>query len=130
MLPDDDWETRVNSNPELITYQLLIFLQSPQSIMVGRMGRFDFPAGNYIYTGSARRNIVARVRRHLSKNKSLRWHVDYLLAIEDARVLEVNFYEEPECRLNQQVSGEVLIPGFGSSDCRSKCRSHLKYLGE
>ena len=47
---------------------------------VGGLGTFDFPAGCYVYTGSPKRNLHARVARHHSRGKRLRWHIDYLLA--------------------------------------------------
>jgi len=34
-----------------------------------------------------------------------------------------------ECLLNQRASGEIIVPGFGASDCRAHCGSHLRYLG-
>ena len=41
-------------------------------------------------------------------------------------VLEVRRSTEPECVLNQRGYGEIVVPGFGASDCRMKCGSHLK----
>jgi Uri superfamily endonuclease len=34
-----------------------------------------------------------------------------------------------ECRLNQASGGQVLVRGFGASDCRAGCGAHLKYRG-
>ena len=130
------------ADDRLISYQLHIALKHSQKIGIGRLGEFLFPAGAYIYTGSARRNLLARVRRHLSSQnissqdamlqskpaqKKLRWHIDYFLEV--ARVTAVELYAEPECVCHQQVKGEILVPGFGASDCRAQCGSHLKYLG-
>jgi Uri superfamily endonuclease len=111
------------------TYQLHIRLASDCELAVGRLGVFRFPAGLYLYTGSAKRNMEARIRRHCSKEKRLRWHIDYLLAAPDAEVVEVQTYIEPECDLNRQSTGRIIVPGFGASDCRMGCGSHLKYLG-
>ena len=61
------------------SYQLHIRLSRPICCQIGRLGRFDFPAGRYLYTGSARRNMAARLTRHLQREKPLRWHIDYLL---------------------------------------------------
>lgn len=97
---------------------------------MGRLGAFDFPAGCYIYTGSARRNIAARVRRHLAAEKRLHWHIDYLLAAEGVRILGTRLSARPECALNCATPGEVPAPGFGASDCRRGCGSHLKRLSE
>jgi Uri superfamily endonuclease len=123
------WARRAAEDDDLITYQLHIVLARSQWIGIGRLGRFQFPAGRYLYTGSARRNLTARVRRHLAKQKTLRWHIDYLLAKPQARVTTVELFAEGECRCNQQVNGELIVPGFGASDCRAGCGSHLKYLG-
>lgn len=73
--------------PEFVTYQLAILLAAPASIMVGRLGVYDFPVGRYIYTGSARRNLEARIKRHLRCDKRLHWRVDYLLALPLAEVI-------------------------------------------
>jgi len=110
------------------TYRLYIYLCHSKTIQIGALGRYNFPAGNYIYTGSARRNIEARIRRHCSENKKLRWHIDYLLHSTDASVVNVELSTEDECCLNQSTRGKVLIPGFGASDCNSGCGSHLKYI--
>ena len=110
------------------TYQLLIEVASPVRVRVGRLGVYDFPAGLYCYTGSALRNFEARVSRHLSGAKTMHWHIDYLLAAPGVRVCEVRRYDEAECAVNQQVSGEITVAGFGASDCCSGCGSHLKRL--
>lgn len=111
------------------TYQLHIRLAQPLRVQVGRFGQFDFPAGEYVYTGSALRNFEARVARHLRSDKRLRWHVDYLLAAPGVTVAEVVRSCEPECALNQATAGEMLVAGFGASDCRQGCGSHLKFQG-
>lgn len=110
-------------------YQLHIRLTQPLRLQIGRFGEFDFPAGDYVYTGSAKRNFEARIARHLRRDKALRWHIDYLLAAPGVEVAEVRRSVEPECALNQATAGEIPVPGFGASDCRRGCGSHLKYLG-
>jgi Uri superfamily endonuclease len=110
------------------TYQLHIHLSVDSDIQIGRLGLFHFPAGNYIYTGSAKRNLQARIDRHLRQEKTLRWHIDYLLASPAATITQVNTFDQDECPLNQAVDGVVIVNRFGASDCRSGCGSHLKYL--
>lgn len=110
------------------TYQLHIHLSRSITIPVGALGNCHFPAGKYLYTGSARRNMEARIRRHCSKNKKLRWHIDYLLRHSAASVVSVTRSTTPECKLNQAVAGEIPVPGFGASDCRNGCISHLKLI--
>lgn len=111
------------------TYQLVIRLAQPLRLQIGRFGEFDFPAGDYVYTGSAKRNFEARVARHLRRDKRLRWHIDYLLAAPGVTVVEVIRSVEPECVLNQAMAAAVPVPGFGASDCRQGCGSHLKLTG-
>lgn len=113
----------------LHTYQLLILLERPQRLRVGRLGDILFPAGTYVYTGSARRNLEARIARHRRREKTLRWHVDYLLASPHARVVDVRRSDQEECCWNQAGGGAVVAPGFGASDCKAGCGSHLRYHG-
>jgi len=112
------------------SYQLFITLREDARLIIGRLGTFEFPAGEYIYTGSARSNFAARIRRHLSQDKKLHWHIDYLLAAPRAGIRDVRTHTEPECLLNQRTDGEIPVPGFGASDCRQHCVSHLKYMGK
>lgn len=114
--------------PAWITYQLLIEVCKPIRVTVGRLGEFAMPAGLYVYTGSARRNFEARIARHLRRDKKLRWHIDYLLASRDVRVSRVERSIQPECTVNQSTDGDIVVPGFGASDCRSGCKSHLKRI--
>ena len=110
------------------TYQLHIHLSDACDIQIGRLGQFHFPAGDYIYTGSAKRNLQARIARHLRQEKTLRWHIDYLLAAPTATITRVATFDNDECPLNQGVDGVVIVPKFGASDCRLGCGSHLKLL--
>lgn len=112
-------------------YQLLIRLDSDKIIPVGKLGTFLFPAGFYVYTGSAMGGLDARVARHLSKSKRFHWHIDYLL--EQSSIIRYAIEESStprECELNAAMlamDGAVMpVKGFGSSDC--KCRSHLVYF--
>jgi Uri superfamily endonuclease len=113
-----------------ISYQLRIDVKTPVRIRVGRLGQFLFPAGRYVYTGSAKRNLEARIARHLRKEKAFRWHIDWLLSAPGVTVATVKRSRESECILNQKLVGTVVVPGFGASDCRNRCGSHLRYLGE
>ena len=114
-------------------YQLHLRLDKPKRIRVGKLGVFTFPAGRYIYTGSAMNGLIGRLRRHLKKRKKLHWHIDYLLRhakIETIFVLETE--ERIECQLNSLTlslpNAKVVVKGFGCSDCH--CSSHLIYFGE
>jgi Uri superfamily endonuclease len=112
-----------------ISYQLTVEVRRPVHCVIGRLGGFDFPAGTYVYTGSAKRGLEARISRHLRPEKVLRWHVDYLLGAPGVTVTKVVRSRRDECRLNQASPGSVVIPGFGASDCKAGCGAHLKFLG-
>ncbi len=93
------------------------------------MGEYCFDAGLYVYSGSARRHPHSRLQRHLRREKRLRWHIDYVLTSPGVEIVDVEVRGVPECRLNRLTIGTLPVRGFGASDCRSRCGSHLKYLG-
>ena len=110
------------------TYALVIFLKERLHLQIGRLGTYEFPPGFYIYVGSALRGLNSRLKRHLSSEKSLHWHIDYLLL--HARIIQIWYSlsnDKLECTWNAIVAGlsgaTPFIPGFGSSDCQ--CRTHL-----
>ena len=113
-----------------ITYQLLIRVAAPLTLSVGRLGPCHFPAGRYIYTGSAKRHLEARIARHLRADKRLHWHIDYLLTAPGVSVAGVRRYDAGECVINQATPGTLPVPGFGASDCRAACASHLRWVGD
>jgi Uri superfamily endonuclease len=93
---------------------------------------FLFPAGRYVYTGSALNGLERRVARHYRRQKPLHWHIDCLLRharIESVR--RVPTQQRLECALNRELLAQpgvrVIAEGFGASDC--SCRTHLLYLG-
>lgn len=114
--------------PREISYQLLIEVSWSLRCVIGRLGEFEFPAGRYVYTGSARNHLDARIARHPRKEKALRWHIDYLLALPGVRVVSVVRSRRSECALNRTVRGRILVAGFGASDCGAGCGAHLKRL--
>ena len=127
------------------TYALLLKLNKQERITVGKLGTFDFPAGYYLYVGSALGpgGLQARLTRHrrgsqnaLQSNSSqggakLHWHVDYLLQrAQLTEVWSVTSEERLECKWSEvalrQPGAQVPVQGFGSSDCR--CPAHLIYF--
>jgi Uri superfamily endonuclease len=124
-------------------YQLYIKLVKPGTIQVGKLGKFYFPKGYYIYTGSAQNGLEGRIARHLRKKKKLYWHIDYLLkySSEGRRLLWrvplgkiekiVRFPgRKAECKLHKdtliKMKGENFTARFGASDCH--CGGHLIVL--
>ena len=134
----------VNIISELSTtgiYTLLLFLSKQVTLTIGKLGKQRFPMGYYTYTGSAlgkgASSLKHRIARHLKKEKRRFWHIDYLLAdenvsIEAVIVAETN--QNMECKTNQHIKtmmgAEVPVKGFGASDCRKNCESHLLYFPE
>ena len=112
------------------SYQLFINVTKEINLKVGKLGKFIFPVGYYVYTGSAKKNIDKRIKRHLSKKKNLHWHIDYLLNNDAVQIIDIKKSEIIECILNKKINGTIIIKGFGSSDCNLCCGSHLKYLGD
>ncbi|MCL7402123.1 MAG: GIY-YIG nuclease family protein [Thaumarchaeota archaeon] len=97
-------------------------------IRVGSLGLISFPAGIYVYVGSAQNSVEARVKRHLNKKKTLRWHIDYLTSSEDVEpiyAVVLPLTRNYECRIAKilQENDSISINNFGASDCR--CKSHL-----
>ena len=60
------------------TYAFLLCLDRETNISVGRLGLFSLPAGYYLYFGSTLGGLFPRLRRHLDRDKRVRWHIDYL----------------------------------------------------
>jgi len=122
-------------------YTLLLFLSKEVTLTIGKLGKQRFPMGYYTYTGSAlgkgASSLKHRIARHLRKEKRRFWHIDYLLAdenvsVEAVIVAETN--ENMECKTNQHIKtimgAKVPVKGFGASDCRKNCESHLLYFPE
>jgi Uri superfamily endonuclease len=115
------------------TYGLILHLFSATAIQVGRLGRFKFPAGWYIYVGSGcgPGGLAARISRHLRTSKPLHWHVDYLCACaKPVKVWYATGVRDSECDWAEALShlpeASMPIPGFGASDCR--CAGHLVHF--
>jgi len=108
-------------------YILLIKINKKIQEKIGSLGKINFNKGIYAYVGSAQNNLEKRIQRHKTKNKKMRWHIDYLLNNKSSKILKV-FYKkdgkEEECRIAKKLSkNEKPILEFGCSDC--KCKSHL-----
>ncbi len=124
------------------SYLLRLRLVQPVLLQVGRLGHFMLPAGDFIYSGSAcgPGGLRARLGRHLFGSGIPHWHIDYLRAVtllcdfayhihpEKARPLQKE--DIPlECFWSQKLASlpytQIIMPGFGASDCHNGCRSHL-----
>jgi len=110
-------------------YCLIINLTKTSEIKIGKkLGKIEFKKGYYVYVGSAMNSLIARIERHLSDDKKIHWHVDYLL--KKAEITDVVYNESKrkiECDLSQYISTKTNgIKDFGCSDC--ECESHLYYF--
>ena len=118
-------------------YSLIIDLKRKRTIRVGKLGEAVFPAGTYVYTGSAMKGLGARLRRHCARKKKMHWHIDHLLTAPDAQIKKIILYPAApgqECRKNKRIAAqpgaEVILKNFGTSDCKSGCPSHLLYFAD
>ncbi|MDZ4172163.1 MAG: GIY-YIG nuclease family protein [Methanobacteriaceae archaeon] len=112
------------------TYCLIIEVCEDVKLKVGRLGQLNLKSGFYVYTGSALNSLGSRIKRHLSSEKKLHWHVDYLLLNKKSKIDDVLFAiseDKIECQIADYISqkGEQIV-GFGCSDCN--CNSHLIYF--
>ena len=115
----------------MATYLLIVKVTRNARISVGRLEDTEFKRGLYLYIGSAKRGLDKRIARHLTKQKKLHWHIDYILSSEQISVLEVWTKEaNEECAIAHMVSNihetEIVRKGIGSSDC--KCFTHFCFF--
>ncbi|MDI6720801.1 MAG: GIY-YIG nuclease family protein [Candidatus Aenigmarchaeota archaeon] len=113
------------------SYILLISVRKDSAIRIGKLGSISFPKGFYCYVGSAMNSLENRVNRHYSKEKKLRWHIDYLLSSPHVFIRNVLAFPSEnrmECDISQLVKEKAdrVVRKFGSSDCR--CEGHLYYF--
>ncbi len=108
------------------SYLLIVKLAKRTAIKAGCLPESFFPAGYYVYVGSAMSGLSSRLARHRRKNKKIHWHIDYLTA-EAGHVLPVPIRssKRQECEIAGALSSirQAGQTGFGSSDC--ECVTHL-----
>jgi Uri superfamily endonuclease len=116
-------------------YVLIIQLLDNQSLTLKSLGELTFEKGIWLYVGSATgtgsTNLENRLRRHFRQEKTIYWHIDYLL---NPRVtLESAVWAESpssfECKVADGLEREEMCAtgpkGFGASDCKHRCFSHI-----
>jgi Uri superfamily endonuclease len=117
------------------SYALRLRLAAPTHLAVGCLGQFDFPAGDYLYLGSAcgPGGVRARLLHHTRPVACPHWHLDWLRAYA---ILAAGWYVigpgRLECAWSQAFHAlpgvSVPAPGFGAADCRLGCPAHLLLL--
>lgn len=116
-------------------YCLVINIQQNAIVPMGTLGDVDFVPGEWVYVGSAMgigsTRLESRIRRHFSTEKTLHWHVDFLIDKVGlpVGVVWAETEREIECevaeKLKLEKDFEIGPIGFGSSDCRGCCGSHI-----
>ncbi len=117
-------------------YALVMHLAKDKRLQIGKLGRFDFAGGWYVYLGIAHGGggVRARTNRHRRNDagKSKRWHVDYLRP--HTQIHEIWFAASgPEYEhvfadvVSRMLGATVPAPEFGSRDC-NQCETHLFHL--
>lgn len=112
-------------------YLLILALKKDERIRVGSMKEKRFPAGFYIYVGSARKNLQKRINRHMRLRKNFHWHIDYLRgSAQFVTAFPIRSSQSLECSIADSLRalGVECLQGFGSSDCG--CQGHLFYMRE
>jgi sugar fermentation stimulation protein A len=120
------WEAVEKEARDRGSYLVIFRLPRKRVVPVGELGDIHFRQGYYIYVGSARRGLSARIERHRRLRKKFFWHIDFLRAVSEFLVaLPVRSEDDLECALAGAIGGiaDWSQPGFGSSDCH--CASHL-----
>ncbi len=94
-------------------YAIFFTISSDITVKVGQLGSFLFPSGNYIYVGSAKRNIQSRIQRHMQLEKRKRWHIDYIRPYGEITHVQTYSSELSECeraqQLFQQYKGQWIV---------------------
>ena len=125
-------QRQIKSNSGI--YLLEIYAKENFKININKFSGLIFKKGFYYYAGSAQKNLVSRLDRHLKDNKKNHWHIDYLTTNKACKINTIYIFEnapkEFECQLVYELQKyfPVIFPasGFGNSDC-SNCNSHLLF---
>ena len=120
------WEAVEKEAHDRGSYLVIFKTAHNRRILVGQLGEISLRKGYYIYVGSAKQNLSARIERHRRLRKKLFWHIDYLGARAMLHAaLPIRSSDDLECELASAMSdiSEKSVPGFGCSDCT--CPSHL-----
>ena len=112
-------------------YAIMLMLRRRTAVRAGALDPVSFEPGMYLYIGSAIRALGARLARHKSASKKLRWHIDYFRRRAVWKGAFVFPLDIGECRLAvvaaRGAGGAPAAAGFGASDCR--CPGHLISAG-
>ena len=118
-------------------YTLVIGVTQPTSVHIRSLGDIMFESGLWVYVGSAMGNgstsLENRLSRHFRNEKTIYWHIDYLLDtdVEIVEAIWAKSIEPIECDLAQALAAQNDFRHgprkFGSSDCRRGCIAHTYF---
>lgn len=122
------WDLLAREVQDQGAYLLVIKVDKKLSLSIGHLGQVIFLPGYYVYVGSARRHLQARLNRHRRRRKKPFWHIDYLLTkAKITHVLPIRSSSDLECLLAQNLNLIAQpVEAFGCSDC--SCPSHLFFF--
>ena len=116
-------------------YLLIMEIKQTVTIQIKSLGSVSFAPGEWVYVGSGMGNgstsIENRLLRHFRDDKKIYWHIDYLLSAGAmvTKALGIESQKHVECLLARTLSDhDNFLPGprgFGSSDCRKGCGTHI-----
>jgi len=127
-------KSRISGMRRKGSYILYLHVRRPLTLNVGMLRSSFFPAGCYLYVGSAAAGITRRLARHrrlaLQKEGKTHWHIDYLLIHPDVNLTAIRALEKSsECEISKQIASRkgITVPvlNFGSTDCLAGCKAHL-----
>jgi len=103
-------------------------------VKTSKSGDKELQRGYYYYIGSAQKNLIHRINRHIKKEKIIHWHIDQITCSKYSFIKSIGIFENKdknfECELSLKIEEgfNLLHPikSFGNSDC-TKCVSHLLY---
>lgn len=111
------------------SYMVVLQVPEEKNAYIGALGTITFVPGYYVYVGSAKRNLAARLARHRRVRKKMHWHLDYLRPITIVTAtIPIRTADDLEHRLSHRLEdiAERHIDHFGCTDCG--CPSHLFYF--
>ncbi|MFX1368582.1 MAG: DUF123 domain-containing protein [Promethearchaeota archaeon] len=116
-------------------YALVIEMKRNLATSVGALGILSFSKGIWVYVGSAMgagsTSIENRLQRHFRTQKAIHWHVDYLLnaGANPKAAVVAESDTQVECKLAMLLTNHQSFrqgpTGFGASDCKASCKTHL-----
>ncbi len=109
-------------------------VKETHTVKVGALGNVKLEKGTIAYVGSAwgPGGLGARICRHLSKEKKLKWHIDYILSSDKVEITHVIYLPNAPKHLEEKLATELAKKGnipakkLGATD--TKAPTHLIHL--